>query len=255
MRIQAVSRLSSPATPPASSFLVGVPTPVGDQQVGARRRRFPPRPLGGAVSGGFSPRGHSVRQWCCGLLATPASTFLCRLRSTPITELPCYYGHSDSCGAGSSRTRPLNTSLLGSPQVSLLHAPHLPDHSVANHPTPPGHRFHTLPFSVTGFCCGPQSGLRLCTAGSSRASGRIAFVILRTDRSPPVASHPVSRRRSYLWLQAGERLPGEDLHLSDDVCLQAHGTHAPSRAGRGHAPLGCQCATRHGPHARACVPR
>jgi hypothetical protein len=28
---------------------------------------------------------------------------------------------------------------------------------------------------------------------------RIAFVILRTDGSPPVASAPVSRRRPFLW--------------------------------------------------------
>ena len=32
--------------------------------------------------------------------------------------------------------------------------------------------------------------------------GRIGFVILRTDLSPPVALHPVSRRRSYFRLQA-----------------------------------------------------
>jgi hypothetical protein len=32
------------------------------------------------------------------------------------------------------------------------------------------------------------------------AHGRIVFVILRTASSPPVAPHPTSRRRSYLWL-------------------------------------------------------
>ena len=32
------------------------------------------------------------------------------------------------------------------------------------------------------------------------AHGRIMFVILRTAGSPPVALHPASRRRSYLWL-------------------------------------------------------
>src|SRR5262249_40823454 len=112
-----------------------------------------------------------------------------------------------------------------SAQVSLLDAHHLPDHSAVNHPLPPGHRFNTLPLSVTGFrSLSERSGLHLCTAGSSRTAGRITFVILRTDRSPPVAPHPVSRRRSYLWLQAGERLPGEDLHLSDGVRSQAHGT-------------------------------
>ena len=42
------------------------------------------------------------------------------------------------------------------------------------------------------------------------------------DRSPPVAPHPASRRRSYSWLQAGERIPEEDLHLSDQTRFQAH---------------------------------
>jgi hypothetical protein len=33
-------------------------------------------------------------------------------------------------------------------------------------------------------------------------TGRIEFVMLRTSRSPPVASHPASRRRSYVRLQS-----------------------------------------------------
>jgi len=41
-----------------------------------------------------------------------------------------------------------------------------------------------------------NSGLRLSLAGSPHHAGRIEFVILRTGRSPPAASHPVSRRRS-----------------------------------------------------------
>ena len=61
------------------------------------------------------------------------------------------------------------------------------------------------------------SRLRHWLAGSPIPSGRIEFVILRTGRSPPVAFHPASRRRSYSRLQAGERLPGEDFHLSECV--------------------------------------
>ena len=52
-------------------------------------------------------------------------------------------------------------------------------------------------------------------------SGRIAFVILRTDRSPPAAPHPASRRRSGSRLQAGEGVPEEDFHLSDQMRFQA----------------------------------
>jgi hypothetical protein len=59
-------------------------------------------------------------------------------------------------------------------------------------------------------------------AGSSVAPGRIEFVILRTGCSPPAALHHASLRRSGIRLQAGERLPGEDFHLSDYARFQAH---------------------------------
>ena len=48
-------------------------------------------------------------------------------------------------------------------------------------------------------------------------SGRIEFVILRTAHSPPAASHPALPRRSYSRLQAGEGVPEEDFHLSDQM--------------------------------------
>ncbi|AFM22882.1 hypothetical protein Desti_0135 [Desulfomonile tiedjei DSM 6799] len=72
--------------------------------------------------------------------------------------------------------------------------------------------------------CLPNHGSRLRhrLAGSPKPPGRNRFVILRTGRSPPVALHPASRRRSYSRLQAGEGIPGEDLHLSDQVRSQAH---------------------------------
>ena len=50
---------------------------------------------------------------------------------------------------------------------------------------------------------------------------RIEFVILRTGRSPPAALHHASLRRSCIWLQAGERLPGEDFHFSERARSQA----------------------------------
>ncbi len=46
------------------------------------------------------------------------------------------------------------------------------------------------------------SRLRHSLAGSPKPPGRNGFVILRTGRSPPVALHPASRRRSYSRLQA-----------------------------------------------------
>jgi hypothetical protein len=57
----------------------------------------------------------------------------------------------------------------------------------------------------------------------ARRYGRIEFLIVRMARSPPVAPHPASRRRSYSRLQAGVGIPGEDLHLPDQLRLQAHG--------------------------------
>jgi len=67
-----------------------------------------------------------------------------------------------------------------------------------------------------------RSRLRHSLAGSPDTPGRNGFVILRTGRSPPVASHPASRRRSYSRLQAGERMPEGDLHPSDHARLQSH---------------------------------
>ena len=53
---------------------------------------------------------------------------------------------------------------------------------------------------------------------------RVRF--LRTGHSPSIAPHLALRRRSYRWVRAGERLPGEDLHLSVMAPLQAHATPA-----------------------------
>lgn len=71
--------------------------------------------------------------------------------------------------------------------------------------------------------------------------GRIEFVILRTGRSPPAALHHASLRRSCIRLQAGERLPGEDFHLSERARFQARvrrGSAPPSAflIGLGYAP-------------------
>jgi hypothetical protein len=107
-----------------------------------------------------------------------------------------------------------------SEQVSLIHASSLLDHSISKHLMPHCRRFLTLPLSATVFRF--RSRLRHWLAGSPIAPGRIEFVILRTGRSPPAAPHLASRRRSCSWLQAGERMPEEDFHLSDYSRFQAH---------------------------------
>ena len=79
----------------------------------------------------------------------------------------------------------------------------------------PRRSFNTLPVSSTGLPNTSGSRLRSLAsrlAGSTRPN-RVRY--LRTGRSPPVASHPASWRRSYSRLQAGERMPGGDSHPSD----------------------------------------
>ena len=88
-------------------------------------------------------------------------------------------------------------------------------------PVPPQHRFITLPLSLLDFLlaelwASPQA--RRLAANT----GRIGFVILRTGSSLPVAPHLVSRRRNNSSLQAGERMPEEDFHPSNQVHFQAH---------------------------------
>ena len=177
-----------------------------------------------AFSGWFSPRGHSIRRLRYCVLVAHESTFLRSLRSAPITELHRYCGRSDSRSAGSSRQMPMSLVCDSPRRVSLIHARGPCDHSASTHPMVSGRRFVTLPFSATGFRRqrARRSGLRHWDAGSSPPPGRIEFVILRTDRSPPAAPHPASWRRSCSRLQAGERLPEEDFHLSDHTRFQAH---------------------------------
>ena len=180
----------------------------------------PERRVNRRRSSSLSPIRHW--RWYCRLRsALFESTFLRSLRSTPVTELPRYYGRSDSCSLRLFGTGSMNSDSF-SEQLSLIYASRLPDHSVSNHLTHSRRRFITLPLSATGFPVPLGSGLRLSHAGSSAAPGRIEFVILRTGRSPPAALHHASLRRSCIRLQAGERLPGEDLHLSDYSRPRAH---------------------------------
>jgi hypothetical protein len=165
----------------------------------------------------LSPIRHS--HWDCPhRSALFESTFLRSLRSISVTRLHRYYGRSDSCCPALRDL--VHEHQLFPQQVSLIHALSLPDHSVSKHLTPHSRRFSTLPLSSTAFRS--RSRLHPSLAGSSSAPGRIEFVILRTGRSPPAALHHASLRRSCIRLQAGERFPGEDFHLSDSSRFQAH---------------------------------
>ena len=152
-----------------------------------------------------------------------SSTFLRSLRSIPITGLHSYYGRSDSCRPGSSAPSAGSMNAVSvRQQVSLIHVSDLP---IPPSPTTPqvlDADFSRYPSSRRVSRLLGGSRFHLCLAGSPTLTGRIEFVILRMDRSPPVASHPVLRRRSYSWLQAGERIPEEDFHLSNHTRFQAH---------------------------------
>ena len=116
--------------------------------------------------------------------------------------------------------RSLHEHRLFGEQVSLIHASGpliIPSPTTLglppslSHPTP---QRVGLPTRV-----GPDFAF---SQQARQLSGRIAFVFLRTNRSPPAAPHPASRRRSGSRLQAGERIPEEDFHLSDQTRFQAH---------------------------------
>ena len=119
----------------------------------------------------------------------------------------------------------MNTVLM-SAQGSLRPVPCRPDHSVSTHLTCPDGAFARYPSASVGSRRLPDE-ISSVDADSSLTSGRIEFVILRTGRSPSIAPHLASRRRSYRGVRAGERLPGEDFHLSVMAPLQAHVARRP----------------------------
>ena len=89
-------------------------------------------------------------------------------------------------------------------QVSLIHALDLPIPPSPTTPSPSASLYH----ATHQLAESPLSGSRFhpSVAGSPDLVSRIEFVILRMDRSPPVAPHPASRRRSYSRFHAGERM-------------------------------------------------
>ena len=95
------------------------------------------------------------------------------------------------------------------------------DRSASNHPAGPVIAFAHYP-SASRASGSLRSGLRLTLAGSPHDKAESSSLALRTGRSPPVAPHPASRRRSYVQLQAGECVPEEDFHPSDLTHLQTH---------------------------------
>ena len=144
-------------------------------------------------------------------------------------ELPGFFATMDALTPARPALRPhsraMNTGLCraGLPVSRVWPS----EHSAPNHLARSWSRFNTQPLSGSGFQ--RRSGRRwfwasLLSSKLATRPGRNGFVILRTARSPPVAPHLASRRRSYVQLQAGVCIPEENLHLSDQTRLQAHWT-------------------------------
>jgi len=95
-----------------------------------------------------------------------------------------YYEGSDSC--------------LPSPWQAGISAYSalLSDHPAPNHMVCPCIALYVISAYKMSF------RLRPALASSPHWPCRIGFVILRAGLSPPVALHPASRRRSYLWLHS-----------------------------------------------------
>jgi hypothetical protein len=107
-------------------------------------------------------------------------------------------------------------------QVSLLHVTEPSDRSDSNHLRLPW--AFGLVFSLPGLPrdvpfprARTPKGLSvlgfLFTRRLATAADRIEFVLLRISRSPPVALHLVSRRRSYLRLRGSDRASARTLTL------------------------------------------
>jgi hypothetical protein len=199
-----------------------VPRGEGRQQSCRSLRRFEPRHVCVGLSGALSPyaRYRQSRRGCFRRLELHASTSL-----HPFAP-PALPGFRATMGA-LTPVRRFFVSFSGTMNSAWTRAglsascvwPS--DHSASNHPVGPVIALIHYP-SASRASGSLRSGLRLSLAGSPRDKAESSSLALRTGRSPPVAPHPASRRRSYVQLQAGECVPEEDLHLSDQTHLQTH---------------------------------
>ena len=139
--------------------------------------------------------------------------FVFRSSVQSVFHLPASLRSAPRCGASSSFSRTCCLLPLSSAEVSLIHVPGLP---AILSPTTAVTTVALAPLSAVGFFLAEVwASPYPCRLATN--TGRIEFVILRTGSSLPVAPHLVSRRRNNSSLQAGERMPEEDFHLSSQV--------------------------------------
>jgi hypothetical protein len=121
-----------------------------------------------------------------------------------------------------------------STQVSLFYGPYLPTLPSPTTPRRPACLvwfYHAgLPETVPcGYDLIPMGNQSVTWASPfpsrlATTTGRIAFVLLRTSRSPPVALHPASRRRSYLRLRGSDRTATRTCTLPIEATYKRTGT-------------------------------
>ena len=137
----------------------------------------------------------------------------------------CRSGLSASCVRRGRLVSPWDARIMEATRASVTRRtvrPRRPsDHSVSNHLTAPAVAFARYPSARRA---SDIVGLGFTIDRQARQTVRPnrVHIMLRTGRSPPVASHPLSPGRSYLRIQAGERLPEKDFHLSDQTHSQTH---------------------------------
>src|SRR5262245_29266753 len=211
-----------------------VPGKVGRQHAPCPDRAFRPTPAEQDVSVLYSRFRHSRRLLFTGFghgasivlrpFAPPALPGFIATTNALTPERRLFLPVGSPSGSPAHEHRSVRSGL----SVSRIWSS---EHPVPNHPSVPAVAFaHNPSAQQASLSCSVEtrsklkkgSGFRLRFAGSPKRTGRNGFALLRAAHSPPVASHPASRRRSYNRLQAGVCLPEEDLHLSGQIRLQTH---------------------------------
>jgi hypothetical protein len=197
----------------------GAPVRQGHRQSFRPRRRFviaPARAEG--VTGWASPMGTRP-----GLVRRSGRYDSTSLHPFAPPALPGFAATMGALTPGRSALRSLvgrEHRLWGRPGLSVSRA-RSSEPPVSNHLTAPIVALTPNPSARWA----PRSSRVRVSSSPSRLTGqpgRIEFVNLRATRSPPVALHPASRRRSDDRLQAGVGMPEEDLHPSGQTRLRTH---------------------------------
>ena len=174
------------------------------------------------LSGSCSPRGHCSRARSVGF-GHRVSIFL---HPFAPPALPGFIATMSAVTpAGGLALRLLNPLATHAGLLASRNPPSEP--SVSNHRPAPIVALTPNPSALSASSARAQVWASPLDRRLARRYGRIEFLSVRMTLSPPVAPHPASWRRSYIRLQAGVGIPGEDLHLPDRLRLPAHGPGFP----------------------------